>query len=105
MAINTASHPHIVPVAGLVVGGVSLVAAIVYAIIPVSAAVTTVSLVLGAIAVILGIIAITQHSDRGFAVAAIILGTVAILISVGILAGMFGAVSMGGGMSGSGYTY
>lgn len=104
MATNTVSHPHIVPITAVVVGAVSLIAAIVYAIIPVSTAVTIVSLVLGAVAVILGIIAFTQHSDRGFAVAAIILGAIAILVSVGILAGLFGAVAMGG-MSGGGYTY
>lgn len=107
MNTHDLSHSKGLPLTALIVGAVALLATIVYAIIPVGTPATVVSGLLGAVAVVLGIIARTRHSADGIAMAAVVVGAVAILLAVGIIAGVFAGMSMGGGGTGGGggYTY
>lgn len=102
MDTQVVSHPKGLSVVALVVGVVSLVATIVYAIVSVSTPFTVASATLGGIAVILGFVALSRHSTRAIAVAAIIVGAASILLALFIIFGTVSTMSPGGG---GGYTY
>lgn len=101
MKTHIESHPHRMSIVAVVIGGVALVAAIVYAVLPMGVIATLAPAVLGVVAVVLGVLAYSRNTPRSVSVVAILAGVAAILVIIAVLLGTVPATTMGGG----GYTY